>query len=235
MKKWTLTLLLFWIATPSFALEQDGRCWCGADVDNTFTIDSDWHYNLYTQMRFDLSESNLQQIFIRPSIYRVLNHSVSIWLGCDAIPTWLHSVSESVTESRIWPQFEYEKPISQSVELDLRTRYEFRWLSVSNQRADRFRQRVVFSINNIFSNAKFNVFDEIFFNIKQSDWTANSTVDQNRVFVGLGFALNPMLNLDCGYMNLFRPRSNINRMDHICVVGLGYNLGSRPQPYLTDV
>lgn len=227
------TLALLSIVTSSFALEQSTKLWGGIDFDGPFSKRSQWHYNFLSQMRLAMPGPTREQLVLRPSIYYVANDNWTLWLGCDAMPTWLDGRDQSVLERRIWPQIEFETPLNSLFNLDLRTRYEFRWRKDSSEQYQRFRQRIQLTKKLANHGAKLKISEEVLLNAKKADWSADETWDQNRLYIGFTVPLSKQFQIDCGYMNIFRPRENGSRVAHTVLFGLGVSFDTEPQPYLT--
>ncbi|MEM9243726.1 MAG: DUF2490 domain-containing protein [Pseudomonadota bacterium] len=202
--------------------------WLGFDVGGSFHKDSKWHYDLMNQARVPTDPTRLEQYFVRPSVFYQLDKNWSFWLGSDLIYENPKN-DPTTTEQRIWPQIEYDKSLTYHVATSLRSRLENRWIGNQSGMAMRFRQRVEFSINHWNKyNVDLDVFDEGFFGLKRPSWVTDRTFDQNRVFLGFVIPMHKRLAIDTGYLNIFRPRSPQNRVEHILVLALAINFDGKP-------
>ena len=79
------------------------------------------------------------------------------------------------------------------------------------------------------------VFDEVFLNLNDTDWGAESGLDRNRIFAGIGWKPKsmPYLKGEVGYLNQLIDRpSGIHRMDHLLSLNLFLNLNPTHAPEL---
>lgn len=234
-KKSILLFILSLITAQAYALEHSSKLWSGIDFDGPIGSVKHLHYNILTQFRFDAPDLRREQIVLRPSLYYEANNGITAWLGFDAIPTWQHGKDQSILERRLWPQVEFAHPLTDSVEIDFRSRYEVRWRKDSSQVANRFRQRVMLSKNFSSRDLKLKASDELLVFVKKADWVSQETIDQNRFYLGFSMPINHHCSIDVGYLNIFRSRRTENTMQHVFMVGLGVGFGETPQPYLTGV
>ena len=67
-------------------------------------------------------------------------------------------------------------------------------------------------------------YDEIFFNLNSVDSPAlRSGIDQNRLFLGLGYNLSQEVNIDFGYIYNYLRNSVRDSANHVTFFGLRYN------------
>ena len=59
------------------------------------------------------------------------------------------------------------------------------------------------------------MWDEVFVNLKSTDWGTVQGFDQNRGFVGIGYRFNPNILTEIAYMNQFIQTAKDDRMNHI--------------------
>ncbi len=200
--------------------------WVGFDIGGPFRQSSPWHYDLMNQARFPTNPTRMEQYFIRSSAYYQLDNW-SFWLGGDLI--YVNLKNEPTTlEQRLWPQVEYDKQLSKHVVISLRTRLENRWLGRQAGTAIRFRQRIELSFNHWNQhNIDIDIFDEVFLGLKRPSWVTNRRLDQNRVFFVFLIPICKYFAIDTGYLNIFRPRTPQNRIEHIMVLALAVNFDGR--------
>lgn len=67
-----------------------------------------------------------------------------------------------------------------------------------------------------------------FFGVKRPNWVTDRIFDQNRIFLGFVFPVNKRVTINTGYLNIFRPRSPQNRVEHILVLAFAVNFGGQP-------
>lgn len=210
-----------------------GMFWIGADFDGTFKQGEAWHYNGLIQPRLADTPSKLQQLFMGSSIYYEYDNGLSLWFGYNFIPTNGLNQPISFLEQRVWPQLEYVINATPHLNISLRTRFEYRWLSNSNQQGERLRQRLGFIIRNTNRfGVDYDIFDELFLNVNNAAW-ANHTVGQNRVFLGLIFPVHKDFAIDIGYLNIYFPRPTVSLVDHVFILMLSTNFDGKVQIPLT--
>lgn len=191
------------------------------------------------QLRLYGDSGGFGQGLVRPGVGYALTDSTSVWLGYAYIRT------DPVTgppnnEQRIWQQFSWGRHFDK-VAFDWRSRLEERWLDSTPTTATgdevgvRFRQLVGGRMSLDFAPRITPViWNEVFFNLNDTDWGAQSGFDQNRLFVGLGFKFTPdsRLRVDAGYMNQYieRPTSAQNLSNNLFSLTLQWNFGSEARP-----
>ena len=66
------------------------------------------------------------------------------------------------------------------------------------------------------------VWDEFFINLNDTDWGAHAGTDQNRLFLGASWTVNPTAKLEMGYINQYVNSQQLDRMNHILSTTLGF-------------
>jgi len=218
-------ILLFLPLAAFSGVENREKIWLGLDVENQLKPNSKWHYDFFIQPRFASNQVILEQTIIRPALFYQYNDNWSYWLGYDFNPTIPRNTREINLEQRLWSQIEYDTQLGNQLKLSSRSRYEIRGYSQSDEMATRFRQRFEATIvgQNKF-NISYDIFYEGFFRGKNADWVSNERVDQNRFYFGLEIPANKIMQFNVGYLNIFRPRNPVNRIDNILALGLSINL-----------
>lgn len=226
MKKAVLVFLLILNTSTSFAgAVYRNKLWVGGDIDSQLAAAQNLRFNLLLQSRFGDNESKFEQQFIQPAIYYLWAPRLSFWLGYSYIPTVPNNQVSALLEQRIWPQVVYGVKVGSSSVATSRTRLETRWREGSSQVSERLRERIEFSTPlPAHSSVTFDVFNEVYFNVRKAEWVAPGTFDQNRIYIGLGFTINPQTVFDIGYINIFRLRSPQNQIDNVAVMGVSINL-----------
>jgi hypothetical protein len=65
--------------------------------------------------------------------------------------------------------------------------------------------------------------NEIFLNLNDTDWGAQSGFDQNRLFAGPGYGFTPMLRVQAGYLNRYVDTPTIDRRNDEFATTVGMN------------
>lgn len=205
------------------AIEHDNKTWGGTTIKIS-PRSTPLHFNLFSQVRVDNNGPRAELLIFRPIVGFELSHELLLWFGYDIRPIWPDSNEPSLSEQRLWPQLVYKTKLTECLSFLSRTRYEFRWQSLSNQRADRFRQRAQLGYSMPTSHWSLKAYDELILKVKNADWISDERIDQNRIYLSVDYALNPQVSLEIGYMNIYRPRSSGDRMAHVAVLELDYEL-----------
>jgi hypothetical protein len=166
-------------------------------------------YWLEGQQRMGDDSSRLTQTLIRPGIGYALTSNTSLWIGYAWIHTGLPLTSSPFAEDRIWQQLLWVKT-TQHLTFSSRTRLEQRFLENSPNTAYRARELIKLSIPwKPESKLSFVGSNELFWH--KNNFVGRNTrgFDQNRLFVGFGYKINPALTTECGYMNQYIRRSGV--------------------------
>ena len=175
-----------------------------------------WWFDAHYRLRDDTSGFN--QSIIRPGLGYALDDQQTIWAGYGWIKT-APVFGNNFDEHRMWQQWTKSGSIGDWKSLH-RSRFEQRWLETGDDVGLRWRQllrgqRILRSCPEY----SFVIWDEIFFNLNDTDWGANSGLDQNRAFIGFGFKRHPSsrVRTEIGYLNQFVDRQT-DGMNHILSV-----------------
>lgn len=209
------------------ALERDFQSWLNATVTGSFSKTgqppSHFKYWLEGQQRFGDDSSRLTQTMLRPGLGYSVTKNLSLWLGYAWVYTGHPLTTRPFEEDRIWQQLLWVKK-NQYLTLTSRTRTEQRFLENNPKTAYRIRELIKISIPWSFD-SKFSVVssNELFWHKNNFVGTNSSGFDQNRLFLGLGYKVNPIVTTEFGYMNQYIRRfgvpnflANILSVNFIC-------------------
>lgn len=225
----TLIVLIALMAKPKSSLAQtvdDTGLWLALFAQDDFrkSEESRWKWWFDGQLRFVDDIDGLNQSIVRPGVGRKLHKNLVGWTGY----AWIHTTSISMAEfeeHRIWQQLTWSTS-NELWTLALRPRFEQRLVETGDDVGLRFRQfaRVQRKLPS-FPRLSLVCWDEVFFNMNDTDWGAESGFDQNRVFVGVGIKRHARsrLRTEIGYLNqsIDLP-TNPNRSNHILAINLFY-------------
>lgn len=181
-------------------------------------------YWLEGQGRFGEDTSRLSQSMVRPALGYALNDNASVWLGYAWIFTDRPFTGRRFDENRIWQQFLWTQPTSFGT-FTSRSRLEQRFAETGSDVGWRFRQFVKLSVPLDFA-PDFSLvgWEEVFVRINKADWSGDDGLDQNRLFVGLGYNVNKEIRTEIGYMNQYIRRAEApDRISHVLSVSLFLN------------
>jgi hypothetical protein len=162
---------------------------------------------------------------VRPEVGYSFAESAAVWLGY----AWIRESpkgKEDFDEHRIWQQLTWSKTLNPIV-FSIRSRLEQRFVETGSETGWRFRQ--FFKLEYPFPfEPRLSLLgaDELFFNLNNTDWGADSGFAQNRLFGGVGwkFDTKGRLKAEAGYLNQFIDKvSGDDRMNHIFFVALFLN------------
>ena len=156
----------------------------------------DGHYRLFDDA------NGFGQSIVRPGIGWTLNERSTVWAGYGWIRTSPLAGAE-FDEHRIWQQWTWSKTFG-PWRLAHRPRFEQRLLETGDDVGLRFRQ-FVRATHNLPSMPRMTLvcWDEIFYNLNNTDWGASSGFDQNRIFAGVGYKSSPdcRWRVEVGYLH----------------------------------
>lgn len=202
-------LLLFSIVLLFSIQAKANQDW-GLWVSNTYQTDfggSNYLAFFELQPRTRNDNENLQQIIIRPILGYKLNNEWSVWLGY----AWQGEYSPSRGDkfgnatNDIVQQVQWVHDIDEHWNLQFRWRLEQRFFADSDDVGLRMRHRLRLTYTFPDTNVFLISFDEFFHylnNINDGsprEGQAQSGVNQNRLYAGLGYKFNKHISADTGY------------------------------------
>lgn len=218
------------LVTPVFAeTVDDAGLWTVLNATgdlNRHDTDGRWKWWFDGQMRFFEDNDGFGQSLFRPGVGYKLTDKMTVWSGY----AWVHTEpnpAPDTEEHRIWEQITWSHKFDPTT-LDLRSRFEQRFLETGDDTGLRFRQQVALRRPLGFApNFTWVGWDEFFFHLNDTDWGADAGFDQNRAFLGVGWKPSPehTWRIETGYLNQFIDRSGgaDNVDNHLLSVNLFWN------------
>ena len=203
----------------------DSGLWMAALGNGHFeSFDDDsrlrWWFDAHYRMRDDSNGFN--QSIVRPGLGYTLTDVQTLWAGY----AWIRTspvVGGDFDEHRFWQQWTATPSIGEW-RFQHRTRIEQRWVETGDDVGLRWRQFArAQRMLSVCPEWSLVLWDEIFFHLNDTDWGANTGLDQNRVFIGFGYKRCPHAagRTEVGYLNQFINRSGgTDGMNHI--LGINY-------------
>ncbi len=179
-----------------------------------------WWFDL--QPRFT-EDSDFNQLLVRPGLGYTFGNA-SLWLGYAYILTD-PAARASFEEHRIWQQLLYSRRV-RSLGLQSRTRLEQRFVEGGSDTGWRFREFVKVAHPLGFGGLGLAAYDEVFFDLNDTDWGADPGLAQNRLFAGLSWkpSASSRLTIELGYLNQFiRNENRRDPMNHIASLNFLYS------------
>jgi len=224
----TLLLNLVFLAagTARAGTFEDSGIWLAAIGQGSFeTISPElrkYRWRFEGQARFLDNADDFSQGIIGVDLGYAFTDDMAVWLGYAWVPTSPIG-GQNFDEHRIRQQLTWSKKLT-PVTLSSRTLMEQRFLENGDDTGWRFRQR--FGLAHPFSfEPRFSLvgYDEVFFNLNDTNWGADSGFAQNRAFGGFGwgFDASRRIRTAIGYLNQFirRPSAD-DAMNHILSINI---------------
>jgi len=219
MSKKTIFLCLFLLSFPLYVygLQTQSMSWTGIDLSGLFFNAQNVEYDLNTQARYNISDSQYDETRSEGGLGYDINDHLSAWLGV----TWIVKNADSDQERRVWEQLIWTPVNNSNINFSLRSRLEQRDNLDEAGIAEVFRERfqVMFPkwLDSRYTPV---IYDEIFFNLNNPSWIGSQFVNQNRVFIGIQIPVIKSSNIQIGYLNRYRYSSPEDKMDNIAYVNL---------------
>jgi hypothetical protein len=217
-----LFLFLGWLNIAQ-ALEQEGGFWTQINTDGKITADERWTYFTDIQFRYHASNFHLDSTLPEAGIGYHFTKSSSAWIGYQL---QLNSTPFNKSNNHhYFQQFLWHTSFPPIVnQFSIRSRLEERTNTVTAGTNLRWRERFTFLFRELskFPQLEPVVYDEIFINLRKTDWAYPATIPQNRLFIGLHFPITPQATMDLGYLNQYLAAQHHNEalINHILFVGL---------------
>ena len=201
-------LLQFGSARIDAATADNNNLWLNYVGDHPFS-GSPWGVHLEVQNRLADWGKDWQQLLIRPGINYQFAPNWSASMGYGFVRTYPYGelpAAHRFDEHRIWEQLLYKQEVA-GLKWTHRLRLEQRWieeLQKTGTHSDwREEQRVRYMLRTelpLTADKRFYVpvWDEVFLNFGSN--IQGNHLDQNRVFVGLGWQVAKCLRMETGFM-----------------------------------
>ncbi|MBT8100978.1 MAG: DUF2490 domain-containing protein [Gammaproteobacteria bacterium] len=184
---------------------------------------SRWHYWVDAQARYPDAGSGVNQLLIRPGVGYDISPTLSVWAGYARFRTHTSS-GRTVTEDRFWQQLSWRARSWGDASLSTRLRLEERDLSTGSDTGIVLRAQLKY-VRKLTpgGDTDFIASIEPFFDLRDTDWGADSGLSQNRIYLGLGWKLTAKSAIEAGYQNQYRfIDPGTDRMDHLGMVNFKF-------------
>ena len=177
------------------------------------------------QFRMTEDSGGFHQSLVRPA----LGYALTDYLDGHFGYAWIHTDPDgrdAFDEHRIWQQILISGNVG-PVGLASRTRLEQRFFEHDSETGWRFREFVKLAYPMPFEpRLGIAAYEEIFFDVNETERSGAAGFDQNRLFAGLSWKFDAEWNtkLEVGYLNQFiRNRVDEDKMNHILNVNMFFN------------
>lgn len=215
-------VLSFAVAPTLEATETAPGGWAAIFVNSKIGgQDSPWLFYADAQYRYFDVGNGLYEYLLRPAVGFAVNDSLRVWLGYARFRNESDPVLVS-DENRYWQQIDWSGTEYLGGQLSLRARTEQRDVTFSEdlRQVLRLMARYQRPMDSRFASDWF-VSVEPFFDLNTTDWGGGTGLSQNRLFLGLGFTLQPRLRLEAGLMQQYFWLDNKENLEnHLGMINL---------------
>ena len=170
---------------------------------------------LEVQPRFTDDSSRLGQLLIRPSIGLTLFDQTVLSVGYAYVRT-SPETGANTYEHRPWQQLAFPiAAVKNTFTLSNRTRFEQRFRDDGDDVGLRLRQQIRLTVPLGAAGWQAVGWSEVFFNLNDTDWGAQSGLDRWRNFLGINIPLREGVAFEPGYLNQFVNRPAGDQIDHV--------------------
>lgn len=153
-------------------------------------------------------------------------YNVSFWTGYTWNPSRLDG-KKPVDEHDIFPALAYSANTGVGT-ISGRSMADFRFTDTGANTGYRYRQMLRFTHPLAFGpRLSLVAWDEVMFNLNNTDWGQKTGIDQNRVFAGVGWNFDKNFRVETGYFNWFlnihNPHPGTDTVHHMLAVNFQAN------------
>ena len=192
---------LLWVMLPLHVFSQDSNLGNWLIYIGNKKLNSKWNVHHEIQYRNYNAIGDLEQLLIRAGLgYNIAtNSNLLLGYGYIASENYIDhtDAKNNINEHRIFQQFTTKQKVG-IINLSHRYRFEQRFIEGNFKMRLRYFLSANIPLNNkdlVSKTWYILAYNEIFLN------TESAVFDRNRIYGGLGYKLNPNLNLEFGYMN----------------------------------
>jgi len=167
-------------------------------------------------------ENTLDTLLIRGALGYQLTPNIGVYQGYAYVPTY----DPKNVEHRLFQELFVNQSFNNGNAFTNRIRLEQRWIDSADEIAYRFRYfaRYTHSLSRWHEKLSLAINEEIFINLNDAKNGPQSSFNQNRLFVGLNYRINPSVAYEFGYQNQYvNVIKNTNVMNHILFLGVQTN------------
>jgi hypothetical protein len=167
---------------------------------------------------------HLDTIIVRPGVGYALNDRMTVHVGYAAV--WTDAAGRDTRlEDRAWQQLVWMIPVG-DLTVQSRTRLEQRFAETDGDTGWRLREFVKTTVPLTADKRAFvSAWDELFWDLDNTDWGQRAGFRQNRAFVGPGWFLGEAkkASIEVGYLNQWVDRPGEDKLNHCLSIWLFVN------------
>lgn len=217
---WLVVALLACPAV-SHAVENDTGAWLiGTGSGAIGDADGPWRFVVDAQARYPDAGSGAAQYLLRPAVGRRIGGGMTAWLGYGRFETRAANGARS-HENRYWQQLSWQPRPFASGTLALRARLAQRLVSNGDDTA--WWLRLLARYDRPLGEGRPGLYFAIepFIDLRDTDWSGDAGLRQNRAMFGLKWRLPNDWQLETGYMNQYLVFDNSeNVSNHLLTLNL---------------
>jgi hypothetical protein len=195
----SLSFLVLSLPAPQLQALDD-QVWFALSANGPMKEDSRLLLWFDSHARYRDGVSDLGLTIIRPGIGWRLTDSTTAWAGYARV-VGRRDNGPNVEEDRAWEQFTYPFVDLLGGSLTGRTRLEQRYIDSADDTGHRLRQSVRWTRPIGTSDWTWIAANEVFINLNDTDFGADTGYAQNRAYAGLGWKPVPGLGFEFTYLN----------------------------------
>lgn len=164
----------------------------------------------------------LDTVLLRGALGYQITPNIGLYQGYAYIPTY----DPKRVEHRAFQELLIKQPLTSAGSYLHRLRFEQRFIDGVDDTSYRFRYfgRFTYPLHDLHEKLSLAINEEVFMHLNDVDRGPQAGFDQNRLFIGLNYRLNPSLAYEVGYQNQFiHRRANSNISNHILFFGIQTN------------
>jgi len=178
-----------------------------------------WRWWLEAQGRWRDNGETFDTGIFRPGIGYAITDRVIAHVGYAFIDNEPEN-RPVVHENRVWQQLTWNVPV-EGFTLQSRTRLEERFIVDESDTGWRLRQFFKATVPVVEDKTTFvSAWEEMFWDLDDTDWGQRTGFRQNRAFLGLGqfFDEKKSISIEVGYLNQWIDRPGEDRLNHVLLV-----------------
>lgn len=223
-----IIFLLFFLSPMLTYAETDSRSSVWLMSLSRFDFGANIKAFLDVQPRFtvnDITGGNdgaIDTVLLRGALGYQITPNIGLYQGYAYIPTY----DPKRVEHRAFQELLINQALNNTGNYLHRLRVEQRFIDGIDDTSYRFRYfgRFTYPLHDLHEKLSLAINEEVFVHLNDVDSGPQAGFDQNRLFIGLNYRLNPSLAYEVGYQNQYiHRRTNNNISNHILFFGIQTN------------